>query len=137
MWIVVAAAVPLVGLLATHTFRACLESFTGSRGLIIGLFCVVLIGGEMWPIPVSRGDEAGDEITVSSTFGFGLLLIAPVLIAVVAQALALTIDGVARRRPCTRLLFNIAQYAIAFSCARVVYAIVATEPFTCLLYTSD
>jgi diguanylate cyclase (GGDEF)-like protein len=100
---------------------------------VVAVFGLVLVVGEMWPIPVARGQAAGDEITVSSTFGFALLLVAPVFWAVAAQALALVIDCFARRRPLERLPFNIAQYALAFIAARFVYAEVSSHPFTAMV----
>jgi diguanylate cyclase (GGDEF)-like protein len=130
MWSVVAVAAPLIVLVATQALSKHPSSLAGRSGLIVGLFCVVLIIGEMWPIPVARGREAGDEITVSSTFGFALLLIAPVFIAIAAQALALIIDCVVRGRPRSRLPFNIAQYSLAFICARLVYSALAGQSFT-------
>ena len=130
MGAVVAAAVPLIGLVVSAAVRAGRSSVGGRTGIVVAVFCVVLVVGEMWPIPVARGEQAGDEITVSSTFGFGLLLIAPVCYAVLAQAVALTIEGVLRRRPLDRLVFNIAQYAIAFVVARGAYALFAGRPFT-------
>lgn len=77
MWAVTAAATPLIALTAWQALTAASEL----RGQIVGviaLFSAVLVAGEMWPIPVTRGEEGGDEITVSSTFGFALLLVAPV-----------------------------------------------------------
>jgi diguanylate cyclase (GGDEF)-like protein len=130
MWAVVALATPLVWLAAGQTGDVIRTNHTGRQWCIVVVFCFVLIGGEMWPIPVARGEEAGDEITVSSTFGFALLLIAPVWITVAAQSVALTIDCIARRRPIGRLPFNIAQYAIAFVAMRATYAALAGEPFT-------
>lgn len=130
MGAVVAIAAPIVVVTAMHGA----DGFAGRQRdtliLIIVLFCLVLIAGELWPIPVARGQEAGDEITVSSTFGFGLLFIAPVLIPVAAQAVALVIDAVWRRRPIDRLLFNIGQYALAFIAARAVYSVLAGVPFS-------
>jgi diguanylate cyclase (GGDEF)-like protein len=131
MWFVVALSLPPVGLVA---FQAFTDDRTAAvmrgNGLAVGLFCVVLIIGEMYPIPVARGTEAGDEITVSSTFGFALLLIAPVFIAIAAQAMALIIDCVTRRRPLGRLPFNISQYALAFIAARMTYSAVSGQSFT-------
>ncbi len=127
---VAATSLPLIALATLAGRTEIGPSLTGRLGLIVWSFCAVLIVGEMWPIPVARGQEAGDEITVSSTFGFGLLLIAPVIIAVAAQVVALIIDAFVRKRPVDRTLFNMAQYAIAFICARWVYAVVAGQPFT-------
>ncbi|HEX2902482.1 MAG TPA: EAL domain-containing protein [Jatrophihabitans sp.] len=127
---VVAAAIPLIVLAGYLGGPALGRSLTGRVGVVVWLFALVLVLGELWPIPVARGQEAGDEITVSSTFGFGLLLVAPVLVAIAAQAIALTVDATVRRRPPDRLLFNMAQYAIAFMCTRGVYAALAGQPFT-------
>jgi diguanylate cyclase (GGDEF)-like protein len=127
MWTVTALAAPLIYLLAAQAVSD--DQLDARTGIAIAVFSAVLVIGEMWPIPVARGQEAGDEITVSSTFGFALLLIAPVFYAIAAQALALIIDWIVRRRPLSRLPFNIAQYALAFAAARVAYAVFAGEPF--------
>ena len=127
LWTVAALAAPLVYVFARQALTD--EQLDARTGIAIAIFSAVLIIGEMWPIPVARGQEAGDEITVSSTFGFALLLIAPVFYAIAAQALALIIDWIVRRRPLTRLPFNIAQYAFAFAAARAAYVAFAGEPF--------
>ncbi len=130
MWTVVALAVPLIALVAGQALENPPSDLAGHQGLILAMFCLVLVIGEMWPIPVARGREAGDEITVSSTFGFALVLLAPVFVTIAAQALALIIDCLVRGRPRNRLPFNIAQYALAFLAARLVYAALSGEPFT-------
>ena len=130
MWSVTALVTPLIVWTAVLAVRAGLEPLLGHAGLVVALFSVVLIAGEMWPIPVSRGEESSDEITVSSTFGFALLLLAPVFYVILAQAIALVIDWRVRDRPWYGLPFNIAQYALAFAGSRAVYATVAREPFT-------
>ncbi|BEP14368.1 hypothetical protein acdb102_26790 [Acidothermaceae bacterium B102] len=128
MWLVTAIAVPVVGLC---TRAALLGSWRfGSHWLVVVIFALVLVVGEMWPIPVARGVEAGDEITVSSTFGFALLLVAPVPYAVAAQALALVVDWIVRGRAWNRLPFNVAQYAMAFVGARAAYVLLSGDPFT-------
>jgi diguanylate cyclase (GGDEF)-like protein len=127
MWTVSALTAPLLLLV---TVQAVHIGLTARVGLAIVIFTAVLVIGEMWPIPVARGQEAGDEITVSSTFGFALLLVAPVFWAIAAQTLALIIDWIVRRRPLDRLPFNIAQYALAFMAARFAYSDLAGLPFT-------
>ena len=127
---VVLTAAPLVILVMLQAGAGASALLAERRLVPIVVFSVVLIAGEMWPIPVARGQEAGDEITVSSTFGFGLLLICPVAVPVLAQAAALIIDCVWRKRSVGRLVFNIAQYALAFILARAVYAVLAGQSFT-------
>ena len=130
IWLVVALSVPVIVLTAASAQRTGLQALTGTTGLSVLLFGVILVAGEMWPIPVTRGEDSGDEITVSSTFGLALLLVAPVFYVILAQALALSIDWTVRRRAWHRLPFNIAQYALAFSATRWMYAHVAGVSFT-------
>ena len=129
MWLVVAIAMPVVVLTGLSAQRTGLAALTGRTGLVVLLFSAVLVAGEMWPIPVTRGEDSGDEITVSSTFGLALLLVAPVFYVIVAQGIALIIDWTVRRRAWHLLPFNIAQYALAFTLARAVYAQVAGVSF--------
>ncbi len=128
MWGVTILAAPLVALTAWQALRAA-SDLNGHLVLVIVLFSGVLVAGEMWPIPVTRGEEGGDEITVSSTFGFALLLVAPVFWPILAQTLALVIDWKVRGRLWHRLPFNVGQYALAFIAARAMYALVAGLPF--------
>ncbi len=129
MWGVAAAAAPLVVLTAWQALPAA-RDLSGHLVLVIALFSVVLVAGEMWPIPVARGEEGGDEITVSSTFGFALLLVAPVFWTILAQTVALLIDWKVRGRLWHRLPFNVGQYALAFVAGRAAYALVAGLSFT-------
>ncbi len=130
MWTVTALAIPLLVVTAEQAWAHGWATLAGRGGLAVALFCLVLVLGEMWPIPVARGQEAGDEITVSSTFGFALLLVAPVFVPIIAQAVALGLDWRLRGRAWHRLPFNIAQYVLAFGAARGVYAWTAGEAFT-------
>ena len=126
---VTVVATPLVALTAWQA-AAHLDDLTPHLVIVTVLFSLVLVAGELWPIPVARGEEGGDEITVSSTFGFAMLLVVPVFFTVLAQAVALAIDWKLHGRQWHRLPFNIGQYALAFTGARATYALVAGEPFT-------
>ena len=131
MWAVTAVAAPLVAL--TRSWQALLPGDLDAHLVaVVVLFSLVLVAGELWPIPVARGEEGGDEITVSSTFGFALLLVVPVFWTVLAQTVALAIDWKLHGRQWHRLPFNVGQYAIAFTAARATYALAAGEPFTAL-----
>ena len=129
MWAVTAVSVPLVALTAWQAV-ACLDELDAHLVIVAVLFGLILIAGELWPIPVARGEEGGDEITVSSTFGFALLLIVPVFFTILAQTIALVIDWKLHGRQWHRLPFNVGQYALAFAAARGTYALGAGEPFT-------
>src|ERR1700753_2179403 len=122
LWLVTAVALPVIYVVGREA-AVVAASGLGSRGITIVLtLSLILIAGELWPIPVARGEEAGDEITVSSTFGFALLLLAPGLYVGVAQTVALVVDGIVRHRRLKRLPLHVAQYALAFIAARIVYA---------------
>jgi diguanylate cyclase (GGDEF)-like protein len=83
---------------------------------------VFLVIGEMHPIPVSRGADAGDEVSISSTIAVALLFLAPPGVACLAQALALTVDEARKRRAWDRLIFNISQYTISLLATKAVFA---------------
>src|SRR5947199_1349562 len=92
-----------------------------------------LIVGEFLPISIARGETEPDEVSISSTVGMALLLIAPLGLVMIAQALALTADAIrpanrGRRSALLRTLFNIGQYALAFGSARLVFAAVTGAP---------
>lgn len=106
---VIAVSVP--GALHLHS------SFDASLVILLGL---ITIGGELVPIKVARGRQAGDEISVSSAFDLALLLIAPLGIVILAQAIGLLLDESLRRGRWLRLPFNIAQYALALGASRAI-----------------
>ena len=87
----------------------------------------LLIAGEMKPIPVSRGADAGDELSISSTMAMALLLLLAPGVACVAQAAALVVDEARGRRAWNRLFFNVSQYTISLLAARVVFAALTGE----------
>ncbi len=122
MWAVTALSVPLLVVTgdrpsprsrAVHRPRSA-SSSRCSR--------VVLIAGEMWPIPVSRGEESSDEITVSSTFGLALLLVAPRVLHDPRAGRGTGHRLAGPWRAWSSLPFNVAQYAFAFTGARAIYA---------------
>ena len=64
--------------------------------------------------------QAGDEVSVSSAFDLALLLIAPLGVVILAQAIGLLLDETIRRGRWLRLPFNIAQYALALGASRAI-----------------
>ncbi len=102
----------------------------------VGVQCYVLavflVVGELRAIPVPRGDDTTDALTVSSTFATALVLIGPLSLALVAQALAVAMDDAVQKRPRRILLFNIGQYLLTLTAARVAFCAVADEPVLAL-----
>jgi diguanylate cyclase (GGDEF)-like protein len=79
----------------------------------------LIILGEVIPIRVPRGDSY-EELTVSTTFAFALLLLAGPASALVAMAVASMISDATRRRPLSRSAFNVAQYSLSLLAAAAV-----------------
>ena len=93
----------------------------GGRLPAVVVACVFLIIGELRPIPVSRGADAGDELSISSTLAVALLLLTDPGVACAAQAVALFVDEARKRRAWDRLIFNVSQYTIALLATRAVF----------------
>ena len=130
MWTVVLLAAPTVGWALYSALPSYQGRMSGSLFGIEFVIVAVVIAGELRPIPVSRGLESGDEITISTAFGFALLLIAPLFTVIAAQSVGLIIDCILHKSLRKKLLFNIAQYALAYFAARAVYCAIARLPFT-------
>ena len=95
----------------------------------IVLLVAVLVVGELLPITIPRRGRASDEITISTTFAVALLLVAPIGLVVLAQALPMVFDDCRRRKHWSRPLFNTAQYTIAFVAARGTFCLLTGEGF--------
>jgi len=116
------AAVSLLGipLLAVSCARVPWTNL-GSRLPALVVACAFLVIGELRPIPVSRGADAGDELSISSTIAVALLFLTDPGVACAAQALALFVDEARKRRAWDRLVFNVAQYTLALLATRTVF----------------
>lgn len=100
----------------------------GSRWPAILVACAFLIIGELRPIPVSRGADAGDELSISSTLAVALLFLTDPGVACAAQAVALFVDEARKRRAWDRLVFNISQYTLALLATRAVFVALIGQP---------
>ena len=92
------------------------------------LLAVMLVLGEMRPLLIARADGDADRLTVSTTFSVALVLIGPIWLALVVQALAAGLDDIRRRMP-LRAMFNMGQYLITLSVTRLVFSLTAQHDF--------
>ena len=99
------------------------------RLTMVVVAAALLIAGEMKPIPVSRGADAGDELSISSTMAVALLLLVAPGVACATQAVALTVDELRGRRAWSRLFFNISQYTISLLAARAMFVVLTNNAF--------
>ena len=101
-----------------------LEVATGVPGLgdarsAFWLISGLIFLGEFVTIPVSRKEL--DEITVSTTFSFALLLAFGAGPAIIAQGAASVVSDVVHGKRAWTTIFNLAQYALSLAAAGVVY----------------
>jgi diguanylate cyclase (GGDEF)-like protein len=99
-----------------------------SQGLVLSLLVGTVIIGELRPVPVPRGGDAADMITISTTFTLTLAIVGPVSVALLAQAVAVLIDDAISRRSPVKIAFNVAQYTITVMAAHTAYSLVVGEP---------
>jgi diguanylate cyclase (GGDEF)-like protein len=93
------------------------------------LLLLILAFGERQPIEIAHGDLETDEVSVSSTFGMVLLMLAPLGLAVAAQATAVLVDELRRGKPAYKVAFNVSQYTLTFTAARLVFAALSDRGF--------
>ena len=105
--------------------------------VVVLLLSVALVLGELRPIPISRGGDLTDWISISTTFVIALIVLGPVSVAVAAQAAAVLIDDVRMRRAFSKVAFNVGQYVITIIAARAVYSLVSGTPFAAPTTTFD
>jgi len=106
-------------------FRTPLDAGIPSLVLLV----VVLVVGELLPITIPRQGRESDEITISTTFAIALLLVAPIGLVVLAQALPMVYDDCRRRKHWSRPLFNTGQYALSYAAARGTFCLLTGEGF--------
>ncbi len=100
----------------------------GTGTLVLTLVAVSLVLGELRPIPVSRGDDNTDQITISTTSALMLVIMGPLGFAVLVQCAAVLIDDLRARRSPLKVVFNFSQYVLTLVAARAVYSLLAHEP---------
>jgi diguanylate cyclase (GGDEF)-like protein len=106
------------------------DAWTGypSQGLVLALLVITVIVGELRPVPVPRGGDVADMITISTTFVLALAIVGPVSLALLAQGIAVLIDDAISRRSPVKIAFNVSQYVVTVMAAHLAYALVAGVP---------
>jgi diguanylate cyclase (GGDEF)-like protein len=104
----------------------------GSVGPQCYLLALMLFVGELRAIPVPRGDDTTDQITVSSTFATALVLIGPLSLALLVQAVAVAMDDAVNRGPRRVMVFNIGQYLLTLAATRLTFCLVTGHPLFAL-----
>jgi signal transduction histidine kinase len=113
--VVIAAGLPVLawaGIVGTDTFLHASAAFW-----VISAFVVV---GEFFGINIPRGDEV-DEITISTTFTFALLILFGTAPAVLMQVVASVAADIRGRKSPWKLAFNAAQYSLSVGASGATY----------------
>jgi diguanylate cyclase (GGDEF)-like protein len=95
----------------------------GADALLVLLGISILIA-ELFPVEMP--DEDG-EVSFSTTFAFAILLTDGIAAVVLVHAIALAIAETIRRRPFERLVFNVSQYAICWTVAGGLLALLTGD----------
>ena len=98
-----------------------------SQGLVLTILVVTVIIGELRPVPVPRGGDTADMITISTTFTLTLAIVGPVSLALLAQGIAVLIDDAWSRRSPLKIAFNVSQYVVTVMAAHTTYSLLAGE----------
>ncbi len=124
-------AVSAAGALAAGVVWARQPPWAGWEGqrFILIVVAIALILGEVRPIPISRGDDSTDQITISTTSALMLLITGPLGFALAVQCAAVLFDDIRARRSPLKIAFNFSQYVLTLVTARAVYSLLSGDPF--------
>lgn len=86
------------------------------------LCAALAVAGELLPIRAPRGEEI-EEVGVSTTFGFAILLGFGTAPAAVVFGFASVVGDVVNGKSLWKTLFNVAQYVLSVAAAGAVYAL--------------
>ena len=99
----------------------------GTSPLLLGLLALGVLLGELLPLKIPRrGDD--EEVTISTTFAYALLLAGGLVPALVAQVVASVVQDLLSGKPAWRLLFNVGQYTLTMWAAAVVLDALTSVP---------
>ena len=122
------AATAVVALpVVAGALRTAVEVPGGTQLQLVCLLAVGVVVGELVPIEIARHGRTSDEVTVSTTLALALALVAPLGWALAAQAAPLVIDDLRRGKHWSRPVFNVAQYALTFAAAKLVFGALAGD----------
>jgi signal transduction histidine kinase len=114
-------AVGLAGLLAVALLLPTLDlDRVREVGGAIALFAGFVVGGELVSLRLLRDNRVKD-LAVTTTFAYGLVLLAGTAVAVLVFVFASVAADLSQRKPAVKTLFNAAQCALALAAGGAVY----------------
>jgi signal transduction histidine kinase len=114
-------AVVLAGLLTVALLLPTLDlDRVREVGGAIVLFAGFVVGGELVSLRLLRDNRVKD-LAVTTTFAYGLVLLAGTAVAVLVFVFASVAADLSQRKPAVKTLFNAAQCALALAAGGIVY----------------
>jgi diguanylate cyclase (GGDEF)-like protein len=99
----------------------------GTQPLLFGLLALGVLLGELLPLKIPRrGDD--EEVTISTTFAYALLLGGGLAPALLAQVGASIVQDLLSGKPLWRLTFNVGQYVFSMCAAALVLGALTSVP---------
>jgi signal transduction histidine kinase len=89
-------------------------------GGAIALFAGFVIGGELVSLRLRHNNRVKD-LAVTTTFAYGLVLLAGTAVAVLVFMLASIVADLSRRKPAFKTVFNAAQCVLALAAGGLIY----------------
>jgi len=94
------------------------------------LLVALVVLTELFPVDLPRKGDT-ESITVSSTFGFALLLGWGVAASMLAFGIASAVSDLVQHKPLRKVLFNVAQYSLSLAAADLLYEVLGGgRPFS-------
>lgn len=120
-------AVVTLGGLVVLVIAGWRQAHAQSPSATIWALAALVVVGEMVPlrVPFHGGRQ---DVTLSTTFVFALLLLGFPGLAILGQAVASATSDLAGRKPWWKILFNVAQYTLALEAANAVLHVLGTHP---------
>jgi diguanylate cyclase (GGDEF)-like protein len=124
---VVALALPVLAwLLSALVLQP--RIFGVSRIVVVFLLLGVVIG-ELLPVEVALRDSRSYMMTLSTTFTLALIFVAPPGLVILAQCIPLLVDDLKRGKHWSRPVFNLGQYVLALTAARLSFGLLTGQAF--------
>ena len=103
-----------------------LPSANEHEAVILGVFAVAVIVGELLPMKLRRGYKV-ETYTLSGTATIALIITGPLWIAALVQISAGIVDDIRSHRSPVKICFNASQYAIGMTASRAVFALLSRQ----------
>ena len=88
-----------------------------------------LVVSEAQPIVLSRGEDDGDQVTISATFILAVAILGPVWLLIPMQMLSTGLDDLRRGKGGRRISFHIAQLMVSAAATRATFCLLTGRSY--------